>query len=235
MNAQRTLATGTLLALGILAAVRSARANGPTTVEISGPIFPMVGILYTHEGANYPATLPAEEALVDSVALTFPNLLTTCAATDPNITISASSTLTPPQLAANYNGVANCAYTQYTSKPYWIPELVDNVDICSRMLGASWHLPTEAEIDGLTAAEVAALSNTLSTVASSGSSSMGSFYFSLKLYVRGTDGSLKVGDLGQSSSPRVSPLTLSATEMKSHYEGNGDPLSLRCIQVTTSP
>lgn len=235
MNAQRTLATCAIASLGVLAAIRSAHATGTTTLEVSGPIFPIVSILYTHEAANYPATLGAEETLVDNVSLTFPSLLTSCAANDPTITISPSAQLTPTQLAANYNGVANCAYTTYTSKPYWIPELVDNVDVCERTLGASWHLPTEAEVEGLTAAEAAAFASTLSTVASSGSNSMGSFYFSLRVYVRGTDGTLKVGDLGAAAGPRVTALGLSAPEMKVHYEGNGSPLSLRCLQVTTSP
>jgi len=228
-------AAATGVALGTVVGVAHA-SGGSVTVELSAPIFPKVLTLYAHEGASYPSLMSEKEDLVDDAALAFSFLLNDCAATYPAITLSSGSApLTSTQLTDNYNAVAECSYATYTSKPYWIPKLVDEVDICARTLGAGWRLPTEADVNAFTPAELSALASTLSTVAGSSSSWMGSFYFSMRIYVRGTDGSLKIGDLTPGSTSRISTFGLSDEAMKSHYEGSGTPLALRCLQETTTP
>ena len=125
----------------------------------------------------------------------------------------------------NLEIVANCAYTDFVSKPCWIPALVDQVDICGTELGADWHLITEADAGGVTDADAQALTTALSTPNST--SFFGNFYFSLHVWVRATDGSLARGDLSPGASPRVSALSIANSTV--HYESD---MSLRCIRRT---
>ena len=203
-------------------------------VEVSAPIFPKVFVLYAQEGTNYPSTQAAKEQLVTDAALEFEALLSECAANDPNITLQSGSTaLTTQQLIANYNAVAQCAYETYTAKPYWIPQLIDDVDICEQVMGTGWALLSESDIDSFTAADFTFFEDTL-TAASSGTSFWGSFYFSLKAFVRASDGSIQQGDLSASvTGPRVTPLSFPmGWDATRHYEG---ALSLRCIRRTQTP
>ena len=184
-------------------------ATQATVYEISAPITPRVvgGTvnLYSFEGANYPATIAEAQTVASGVAHTFDQLLTDCAAlTNPatsapyDIDVSDAEP-SEARLIANYNAVASCAYNEFGGKPYWIPRLVHEVDICADKLGPDWHLPTEAEIGTLTAEEVDAVVDVLASSASS----FGSFYFSWSFYVRAADG-LKRATLTPGQSPSIS-------------------------------
>ena len=217
-----------------LALLAPARAGGGgTRIEISGPVFPRVLVLYAKEGANFPASLAAEQALAHDASLSFDALLKDCAATHPKITLeTAGQPLTAGELATNYDEIASCAYQTYTSKPYWIPQLVDDVDICGTELGSDWRLLSQADVEQLTPDELAFLSDTITSVAAAGSLGMGSFYFSLRTFVRAKDGSIQQADLSPGIASRITPLTASGDALKSHYEGG---LSLRCIRQTSIP
>lgn len=212
-----------------------ARADVPAElIELSGPIFPRTSVLYASEGASYPTALVDQQALASSAALTFESLLTSCQPTHPGITLASPGvTLTAEQLATNYNEVASCAYTVHTAKPYWIPQLVDDVDICQSSLGSGWRLPTEADVLGLTEDDFTFLQETMGAVSNAGSaSSMGAFYFSLRVFVRATDGSIQEANLAPSIANRVTPLSAVGDARKQHYEGG---LALRCIRRTPLP
>jgi hypothetical protein len=132
------------------------------------------------------------------------------------------------QLATNFSKVAECAYVRFGSKPYWIPQLVDGVDICALKMGESWHLVRESEIASLTEDNLAFLKNTL--IGADTGDLWGTFYFSLNVYVRGEDGTLKVGTLEPGQSPRVWELGL--TEDQRKVAGQGATASVRCVRKT---
>src|SRR4030095_10137098 len=111
--------------------------NQNQRVSISSPILPNVLILYTGEGANYPKDNASRQKLAHDSALTFCFLLTDCAPFYP--TIKTKQPLTPADLATNYGEVADCGYTRHTAKPYWIPQLVNDVDLCGTEMGAGWR------------------------------------------------------------------------------------------------
>lgn len=221
-----------VIAAVVLAATSSvisrAHSAGTERVEISSPIFPQTSVLYAQEGAKFPATLAGEEALVHAAALTFEKLLTECAKTDSTITLSTGAPLTSEQLESNYRQVAACAYEKYTVKPYWIPKLIDDVAICETELGADWHLLSEADLGAFTEAEFQFIADTLTGTAGATGASF-PFYFSSRVFIRGTDGSIKLGDIAPGASPRVTPLTATGEQLKLHYEGG---TALRCIRRT---
>lgn len=227
MNHKIGALTVVALAATCAVAVPRAKAAGTERVEISAPIFPKVLVLYAQEGANYPATLTGEETLAHDAAMTFDTLLTECQAKDATITLASPSPLTAEQLATNYNQVAKCAYENYTVKPYWIPKLVDDVDICATELGADWRLISEDDLAALTDADFQFIADTLTGVAGADAASF-SFYFSSRIFVRASDKSIKAGDIAPGVATRVTDLTTSDPTI--HYEGG---LSLRCIRRTT--
>lgn len=212
----------------------TAWAASSELVELSAPVLPVVTVLYAEEGASFPDSLAAEADLAHRAALGFSGLVTSCASLYPAISQQpdGGAPLTPEQLAANYEAVARCAYEQHTSKPYWIPRLVDDVDICGTELGAGWRLPTEEDVAAFTEDELQGLSDALSPARGSGS--FGALYFSMQVYVRGTDGALKQADLSPGLiGPRVAPLACAAGGdcWTRHLESG---LALRCIRRTSS-
>jgi hypothetical protein len=52
--------------------------------------------------------------------------------------------LTPAELSANYDLIAQCSYEQYTAKPYWVPQYIDDVDICGNSGAAGAPLEPSA-------------------------------------------------------------------------------------------
>ena len=197
-------------------------------VELSAPILPKVLILYAAEGEKFPATAEAQVTLAHQAALTYDVLLRECPAKYPQIVVPGPGDppTTPAQNAANFEAIATCSYEQYTAKPYWVPALVDKVDICGTELGAGWHLPTEDEVNGLDDSDRRALANGLATP--NAGTFFGNFYFGLTVWARGKDGSLRVADLSPGATAKISDLPVPATS-KTHYEGG---LALRCLRRT---
>jgi len=198
----------------------SARAADQDTVlDVSAPIFPKVLELYQGEGDNYPTTAEGREQLALAASISFTSLLAECASTYPGITPwqPGDPPLTPEQASTNYQLVDQCAYDLYTVKPYWLPQLVEDVDLCGLVLGAGWRLPTVAEIDALGLAAREALAASVEFGAG-----VGAFYWSQVSAldaagtVRGTD--LAPAGLGQP------PLEFPAPTL--HYEG---VVLVRCL------
>jgi hypothetical protein len=211
-------------------------AYASDVVEISAPIFPKVLVLYAQEGASFPATPPEEAALVNDASLVFDFLLNDCR-TNPaysgkydaiTLWTEGDPELTIEQITNNYNLVAECSYEQYTAKPYWIPKLVNDIDICGLQLGGDWRLMTQADVESFTEGNYNFMRDTL-VGAAEGGTFMGGFYFTLHVYVRGTDGTLMKGDLNPGISERLTAFPADA-DMRRHYESD---LSLRCIRITT--
>jgi hypothetical protein len=196
-------------------------------VEISAPILPRVLVLYEREGSNFPTTQAELEAHAHASALTYDFLLHDCKATYPLIVIPGPGE--PPtsdaQNATNFEQVAQCSYEKYTAKPYWIPALVDAVDICGQELGSSWRLPNEDDVVSLSPGDRAQLAAALSTPHAG--SSWATFYFSLRVWVRGSDGSLGIADLSPTAAPTI-PLP-AGVDPTVHYEAG---VALRCIRRT---
>jgi len=214
-------------AASVFGSAQPAAAAGMEIVEVSAPILPRVSVLYAAEGSNFPAASADRAALAHQAALTFDFLMAACSMNHSGIVIPGPGDppTTPAQNAANLEIVANCAYTDFVSKPYWIPALVDQVDICGTELGSDWHMITEADVNDVTDVDAQAMATALSTPNST--TFFGNFYFSLHVWVRAGDGSLARGDLSPGASPRMS--TLSIASPTTHYESD---MSLRCIRRT---
>ncbi len=230
MNRQlRAAAMASVLVLGFAG---SAMAEG-SQIEISAPILPQVLVLYPFEAANFPADLAGETALVMEASLTWDFLLGHCAPLYPAITIAeAGVELTTEQLMVNYNEIARCSYEQFTAKPYWIPQLVDDVDVCGIVMGTDWHLPTQAEIEALTEEQFTFMQTTLTETA--GTEFWGGFYFSLTVFVRANDGTLMRASLLPGLTDRVQPIgdPMNGYDPKRHLEGgNGSTTVIRCLRV----
>jgi hypothetical protein len=207
---------------------------GPASIEISATLFPKTfnGTegLYAHEGPNYPKSYAEAVEVVRNASMPYAELLKQCAASHTEIVIQASGqTLTDQQLSANLEAVLNCAYEDFSIKPYWIPQLIDDVDVCAVVLGEDWRLPTEADL--------AAFSDPAREAFAEASRIEISLNGGLDVYARGADGQLRRGSM----EPGVH--SLSAIEYplgrdaQYHYEGcgfsgcNGRTIGLRCMRT----
>ncbi len=201
-------------------------------LEISAPILPKTPALYPGEGANYPTTPQGQAQLAHDSALTFETLLVECQAKNPGIVLwkAGDAPLSSEQVNGNYRLLEDCAY-QYLAKPYWIPQLVKDVDICRQELGAGWHTPTEDDVLALSAQDLQRMQEVLAGVQGSGPSQGGSFLFSQQVWVLRNDGSVSGANLDPNASPRFIPLSSwngMPFDPLGHYEGS---LALRCLRV----
>jgi hypothetical protein len=219
-------------------ALRSVLATGAPTgqawIEISAPILPKTPALYAGQGANYPTTPKGQAQLAHDSALTFETLLAECQPSTPGIVLwhPGDPPLSNEQVSTNYRLLEQCAYQQYMAKPYWIPQLVKDVDICLQELGAGWHTLTENDVLALTAQDLQQVQEVLAGVQSAGASA-GSFLFSRAVWVLRNDGSVAGANLEPNASPRFFALTSSngmSFDPLVHYEGS---LALRCLRVST--
>jgi hypothetical protein len=225
-SAGTTGTAGTTGSAGAAAAEATLEYSGAVDrggVQISAPILPRTTVIYQ----PFPATLEGEQTMAHDASLLFDWLLPTCAPLYPKITLDPSGAgLTASQLGENYGQVGRCAYEQYVAKPYWIPKLVGDVDICGTEMGTGWRLITEADLASLSAADFQAVSDVWNHFAPD-SEVFGTFYGSLAIWVRANDGTIAAGTLDPAvTGSRVSPLGTSPTSTD-HYEGS---LGLRCIR-----
>jgi hypothetical protein len=196
-------------------------------VQISAPILPRTTIIY----APFPTSLNGEKTMAHDASLLFDWLLPLCAQLYPTITLAPAdgTPLTQTQLATNYDQVGLCAYMQYVAKPYWIPRLVDDVDICGTEMGSGWRLITEADLASLTEADFQKVADTWA-LSAPGSNGLPFFYTSLEIWVRANDGTIQSGTLAPGiTGSHMIPLPPGVSTSTIHYEGG---LGLRCIRRT---
>lgn len=243
-------ATPMLLDPGVLATVAGSEPglqhNGAVVmttasvamVELSAPLFPMVETLYAHEDEAYPAELGAQQELAQQALLTYDRLLVECEELGYDVALELGGD--KERLARNYNEVARCSYEQKTAKPYLIPQLIADVDVCAAKLGDGWRLPKESEVMEWPAALFEQLSVVLDeTVAAAGDAGQwGSLYFSPAIFVHGDDGRLRYASLYPDALVRVADLP-AEVELRRHLEAvpvaNGDafewaPPVVRCVR-----
>jgi len=199
-------------------------------VQISAPILPRTNIIY----APFPTDLDGEKTMAHDASLLFDWLLPVCAQLYPTITLAPAdgTPLTQTQLATNYDQVGLCAYMQYVAKPYWIPRLVDDVDICGTEMGAGWRLITEADLASLTEADFQNVADTWA-LSAPGGNGLPFFYTSLAIWIRADDGTIQSGTLAPGiTGSHTIPLPPGVSTSTIHYEGE---LGLRCIRRTGAP
>lgn len=218
-------------------ALESSLPDGAREGLLSAPLLPNMTVFQHLGGVGYPATPAAREEVVDQHVFTFGYLLDACRSKYPNIKLpTPPEELSPKELAINYNQVARCGYEEYGAKPYWIPQLLGDVDLCARKLGAGWRLPTAADLATFQEADFQRMRDVLTGAAlfdplNGGTASWGVFYFSLKVYLRASDGSLLVGDLNPGVAARTRPLGVTGEQLKDLLiDGKGDNTALRCIR-----
>lgn len=233
-----SLRIGAVLCVAIVGSVAVANGLRREYFEISAPLLPRHnGPFEEIEGPRYPADQAAKEAAVREGVLTFEALLAACEPHDETITLPAEGvTLTVEQLSANFNAVAKCALERYGSKPYWIPQLLDDVDVCALSLGDGWRLLAEGDFAEFDEADYQFLHDTLNSIAAGDESWWGNNHYGTDVYVRGADGVLKRGSIQPGVATRVTGIAEDwvgqggvGANRTQHYEGN---LGVRCIRRT---
>jgi len=220
-------------ALVLLAAVAATAYAGGAVVkqriEISAPILPNMIVWQYKGGAGYPGT-PAERlALVTDSTYSYEFLLASCAPNYPIVLAAPGQQLSKVEIEANYDQVSRCAYERFGAKPYWVPKILNDLDVCATKLGAGWRLPTEADLATFTEADYQFFKDTMS-IGQGADWFPRQFYFSLDLYVRGNDGTLRVGNMTPGVQ-HVSPNPVgSLTQL---HVGDGRPVGVRCVRTTT--
>jgi hypothetical protein len=159
--------------------------------------------------------LPDWPTLAHAISMPYERLLAECQPHYPQIILpTASPPLSEQQSLQNQTSVSDCAYHRYGSKPYWIPQMLSEVDVCQVVLGEPWRLPTEADLAAIPEAELERLRNRPGT------------YFSSKFYVRTKDG-LAEANLGQSRGVRPLHSPGGKVNYGSHLEGG---IGVRCFR-----
>lgn len=201
--------------------------------EISAPILPPYGPdTWNAEGPDYPATDEARRALA-AKGHTFEELLPKCAPDYPAIRLPTAdgAPLSSEDVATNYDAVAQCSYEKFTAKPYWIPQLVDDVDVCAAKVGGDWRMLAEADLEALNDADFEAFRSAVTGGRPGDWSGWGGHYFGGDVFVRANDGTLKRASLTPGTSPRVTdlgPAPNAGEDWRRHHDERG--LGVRCIR-----
>lgn len=240
--------SGSLLVAGFLTSTAPGlTSEGAKVYEISAPLFPLTSKLYPKEAGNYPDTAEEQTVLGQEAYLTFEKIRDNCIADGSYEGIKAetdSVKLTAKERADNFSKIATCSYERYYSKPYSIPQLVDDVDLCKMHLGADWNMIKQSDLESFSPVVFDNIETAYSKV-NSEEFSWGAFYFSLATYVRGTDGTLKIGSLYPDATSRVAKPSYvesgddgrSKMHLEQHAVDGGStgvttaPVSLRCMRV----
>lgn len=110
------------------------------------------------------------------------------------------------------------------------------VDICAAEIGPDWHLLREGELRSLRAAELLYLCEHLVALqpgATCADARPWTFaYFNLIVYLRGADGSLKLGSMFPADPQRVLDLPIAGDKLKQATPVCPDGNSLHCLYPT---
>ncbi len=201
-------------------------AEGRQSPELSAPIVPCV--LALNRDGFYPPEREAREHMADEASLTFPYFQQACAGGYPIAQPEAGKILTSEQARDNYASVARCSFETHYGKPYWVPQLLDDVDLCARELGSSWQLPTKESLARFNARHRELLVEALRDVPYGGG------YNSLELYARDPAQQLTVLDLGSPqahASSQRDPIRLT-NDRKQPFQA--PRIALRCVRESRS-
>lgn len=172
--------SGSLLIAGLLPGTSAGLTNeGAKVYEISAPLFPLIEILYAREGVNYPDQTDGKVGLGQEGYLTFEKMRDNCIANGGYEGIKAeteSVKLTAKERADNFSKIATCSYEIYTSKPYSIPQLVDDIDLCKMHLGSDWNMIKQSDLEAFSSVVFDNIEAAYSKV-NSEEFSWGAFYF----------------------------------------------------------
>jgi hypothetical protein len=197
-------------------------AEGRQSPELSAPIVPCV--LALNRDGFYPPEREARERMADEASLTFAYFQQACAEHHPIARPKAGQTLTSEQARDNYASVARCTFETHYGKPYWVPQLVDDVDLCARELGSSWQLPTKESLGHFNARHRELLLEALRDVPYGGG------YNSLVLYARDAAQQLTVLDFGPPHAhgdSRADPVRLTSDRKQPFQAAR---IALRCVR-----
>jgi hypothetical protein len=197
-------------------------AEGRQSPELSAPIAPCV--LALNRDGFYPPEREAREQMADEASLTFSYFQQACAERYPIARAEAGQTLTSEQARNNYASVARCSFETHYGKPYWVPQLLDDVDLCGRELGSSWQLPTKESLAHFNARHRELIGEALRDVPYGGG------YNSLVLYARDAAQQLTVLDLGPPQAQgarRAEPIRLTS-DRKQPFQA--PRIALRCVR-----
>lgn len=207
-----------------------ARPRDGAQNELSAPLFPDATVFQQFQDASVYGSLSSAQrtALVDDDVRTFEQLLNDCAASYPAIKLEGEggAPLTAAEIATNYAEVARCGYEVYGAKPYWVPSHVADVDICGRKLGDGWRLPTEADVAGWQESDFEFFKDTLTIPGSDEH-----WYYSLEVYLRATDGTIKLANLAPQTE-HVSSLPVSGSDLDALYIGGERKIVVRCVRIS---
>ncbi len=193
-------------------------ATGSKSPELSAPLAPCV--LALNRQGFYPPEREARERMGEEASLTFPYFLQACAESY-SITRPGPQGLTPAQAHDNYANVARCTFETHYGKPYWLPELVSDVDLCGRVLGSDWRLPTEKTLAKFNGRHRELLAGALRDVPYGGG------YNSLVVYGRDARNRLTLIDIGPADAKRGAPPRLDGSS-KGTFQAAG--VALRCVR-----
>ncbi|MEY4590842.1 MAG: hypothetical protein RL497_2918 [Pseudomonadota bacterium] len=210
-----------------IAAAQVAQAG----TAISAPIFPISILeIYKYQNENYPSDKAVQLKLARDNFKSYEYMLNQCSTLTAGIVLGDN--LSDEQIMQNYQLTSECSYKHFLSKPYYIPQLVADVDICHEALGGEFRMISESDIRTFTPHFYQELNHVLSP--SIAGKTGGGFYFSVITYIRGDDGSIKIGDLSENvSGARVTKLP-SNIDTRNHLEwvsGVGGPITLRCMRT----
>ncbi len=195
-------------------------------IELSAPIIPLMEVWQNRGGAGYPNTQEERVALVRDSAKTYAEFLPDCSRSDPSILLT--SNLSQEQLKHNYDAMARCIYLQYGGKPYWIPQILNDVDVCHEKLGPGWRLPSSADIAAWSESDYHALASAYSATPAPDGFPV-HFYFVLDVYARGVDGTLLRARFSPGQQ-HIGPLPISFDELRDLHVGSGEPIGVRCVR-----
>jgi hypothetical protein len=201
-------------------------AEGRQSPELSAPIVPCV--LALNRDGFYPPEREAREHMADEASLPFSYFQQACAERYPIARPEAGKALTSEQARDNYASVARCSFETHYGKPYWVPQLLDDVDLCARELGSSWQLPTNESLAHFNARHRELLVQALRDVPYGGG------YNSLVLYARDAAQRLTVLDFGPPQAQgngRMNPVRL-GNDRKQPFQA--PRIALRCVRKSGS-
>ncbi len=199
-------------------------------VYLSAPLFPDIKYMQQWDGGGYDHA--NKEEWISEKIYSFDFIRDSCIELDYDIKVqdNNNNNLTTDELNDNYLQVADCAYSNFTSKPYFVPQLMADKDICKEKLGSEWRLPTENDIYNLSDYFYHEVVTTLYNTAGSNLSRFANAYFSLAIFVKGNDDTIKVASLypgkPDNMADRVNTILLDSNTTQS---GCGSKFGTKCL------